>query len=60
MFIALSTQWRVGANGPVGLDYNVVFHELERKGLVGDDYDDMMASIRVIEGTALAAIHEKG
>lgn len=58
LFNRISTQWRVGAAGPVGLDYNVVFHELDRAGIAGDDYDDMMAAIRVIESTALEAIHE--
>lgn len=58
-FTRLSTQWRVGPGGPVGLDYNVVFHELDRAGLAGDDYDDMMAALRVIESTALAELHQK-
>jgi len=58
LFTTLSTQWRIGANGPTGLDYNVVFHELDRKGLAGDDYDDMMGALRVIESTALQAIHK--
>lgn len=58
LFNRVSTQWRVGANGPVGLDYNVIFHELDRKGLADDDYDDLMASIRVIESTALEEIHK--
>lgn len=59
LFTRISTQWRVGMGGPTGLDYNVVFHELDRTGLAGDDYDDMMAAIRTIESTALEALHEK-
>lgn len=59
MFTRLSTQWRIGAAGPVGLDYNVLFHELDRAGLNGDDYDDTFASIRVIEGVALDELHKK-
>ncbi|MDF4005322.1 DUF1799 domain-containing protein [Luteibacter sp. PPL552] len=59
LFTRLSTQWRVGMNGPTGLDYNVVFHELDRTGVVGDDYDEMMAAIRVIESTALEEIHQQ-
>jgi len=58
LFTHMSTQWRVGGSGPVGLDYNVIFHELDRKGLAVDDYDDMLACIRVIESTALEAIHK--
>jgi hypothetical protein len=53
LFSRLSTQWRVGAGGPVGLDYSVIFHELDRKGLPENDYDEMMNTIRVIESAAL-------
>lgn len=59
LFTQLSTQWRIGTNGPTGLDYNVLFHELDRAGVAGDAYDDMMASIRVIESTALEEIHQE-
>lgn len=59
LFAGLSTQWRAGAAGPIGLDYNVVFHELDRKSLAPDVYDDMLASIRVIESAALEILHEK-
>lgn len=59
LFTQVSTQWRTGASGPVGLDYNVVFHVLDRKALAPDDYDDMMGSIRIIEGEALRQIHKK-
>lgn len=57
MFCRISNQWRVGPNGPVALDYNVVFHELDRAGMSGETYDEMMASLRVIESTALSEIH---
>lgn len=58
LFTQLTTQWRIGFNGPTGLDYNVVFHELDRKGLAGEEYDELMAQIRVIESTALDEIHK--
>lgn len=58
-YTQVSTQWRTGSAGATGLDYNVVFHELDRKGLKPDAYDEMMASIRVIEETALQVLHEK-
>jgi Phage related hypothetical protein (DUF1799). len=45
-------------NGPTGLDYNVILHDLDRRGLSTDDYDEMMASIRVIESAALEEIHK--
>jgi hypothetical protein len=56
LYIQLQTQWRVGMAGPYGLDYNVVFHELDRKGLDGEAYDDMLAAMRVVEEVALKAL----
>lgn len=53
LFSLLSTQWRAGPSGVIGLDYNVVFHELDRKGIEGEAYDEIMGSIRVIEDVAL-------
>lgn len=58
-YTQVSTQWRTGMSGATGLDYNVIFHELDRKGLKPEDYDEMMASIRLIEETALHVLHEK-
>jgi hypothetical protein len=58
LFTRLSTQWRVGMSGVVGLDYNVVFHELDRRGLAADDYDDLMGSIRIVEEAALTHMHK--
>lgn len=58
LFQRVSTQWRVGPGGPIGLDYAVIYHELDRNGVVGDDYTDAMASIRVIEAAALDEIHK--
>jgi hypothetical protein len=54
LYLRLHTQWRVGFNGAVGLDYNVLFHELDRMGMERDAYDDLFGSIRVIEETMLS------
>jgi uncharacterized protein DUF1799 len=59
LFTTISTQWRTGAAGAIGLDYNIVFHELDRKGLSGQDYEEMMHAIRDIEEAALQVLHEK-
>jgi hypothetical protein len=59
LFNRLSSQWRIGAGGPIGLDYNVLFHELDRMNLDADAYDDLFAAVRVIEGTALDMLHKK-
>jgi hypothetical protein len=53
----MATQWRHGFSGPTGLDYNVLLHELDRRGLERDEYDDLFGSLRVIEQAALKEIH---
>lgn len=58
LFQQVSTQWRAGANGPIGLDYLVIFHELDRRALGREDYDDFMYCIRVIEDAALAEMRK--
>lgn len=44
-------------NGPTGLDFNVIHHALDRKGITGEEYDDFIADMRVIESVALRKIH---
>jgi len=56
LYVHVQTQWRVGMGGPYGLDYNVVFHELDRRDLDRETYDEMMAAMRVIEEIALKAM----
>lgn len=53
LFSRVATQWRVGAGGPIGLDYNVVYQELQREALVPERHAEVMAGIRVIEHAAL-------
>jgi hypothetical protein len=55
----MSTQWRHGFNGPTGLDYNVLLHELDRRRLEPDEYDDLFGSIRTIESEALNEMRPK-
>ena len=63
MFCALQTQWRVGASGPTGLDYNVLDRRLERyqirHGLTLDELEAFEDDIRAMEYEALAVMHEK-
>lgn len=58
LFRRFCTQWRIGAGGPVGLDYPVFTQELERVGVGGDDYEEMMAMLGIIERAALEEIHK--
>jgi hypothetical protein len=58
LFQRISTQWRAGAGGPFGLDYNVVYREIDRLALDDESQEEMMAAIRVIEAAALRAMRE--
>lgn len=53
IFSKVSTQWRVGAGGPIGLDYNVVYRELDEEEVTGEERRDAMAAIRILEAAAL-------
>jgi hypothetical protein len=55
LFSAMQTQWRTGACGPSGLDYNAIFTYMTMKNLSIDLLDD----IRVMESAALTEIHRK-
>lgn len=46
-------------NGPTGLDYNCLFHELDRMNLDRLDYDLLFNDIRVMESAALTAIQKE-
>ena len=45
--------------GPIGLDYNVLFHKMDRMNLDSEDYEQMEADIRTLETAALAEINKK-
>jgi hypothetical protein len=57
LFDRISTQWRVGMNGPIGLDYNVLLRFLDRMRLDDGDYEQMLNDISVLEQSALTEIH---
>lgn len=59
LFGALQTQWRVGMNGPIGLDYNVLYHRMDRMGLTPERYDDLEADIAAMEVAALGEIYSE-
>lgn len=56
VFIAMSTQWRIGHNGATGLDYNVLpavmgYCEIE-------DHKAVFHDIRLMEDAALSLLKE--
>ena len=59
VFMDLCTQWRMGSSGPVGLDYNVLFHKLDRMKLDPAEYERMEHSVRVMEDEALSVLWKR-
>ena len=59
VFMDLCTQWRMGSSGPVGLDYNVLFHKLDRMKLDHEEYERIEKSVRVMEDEALTVIWKR-
>lgn len=58
IFCRLSTQWRVGMNGPTSLDHLIVYKELDRIGISGEEFDEILSRLHIIENEALKQIHE--
>jgi len=58
MFRTFNRQWKYGFNGPVALDLGVFQHALDRKGITGEQYDEFIYSLTVIESAALKEIHK--
>lgn len=57
--IALSTQWRVGAAGPIGLDYNVLPAVFRLQGIHRSAWPDVFECLRVLEAEALDVMSEE-
>ena len=49
----------MGSSGPVGLDYNVLFHKLDRMKLDHEEYERIEKSVRVMEDEALTVIWKR-
>lgn len=58
VFLAMRTQWRIGMNGPTGLDYSVLPEIWRRTKVPPQDRDRVFEEIQLIEGGALAEIHK--
>jgi hypothetical protein len=57
-FIALSTQWRMGPAGPVGLDYAALPPVMRLIGLPRATWPDVFEGVRVMESEALKIMGE--
>lgn len=58
MFIALSTQWRVGYSGATGLDYAVLPGVMSLCGVPADRQSEVFEGIREMEGAALTTMRK--
>ncbi|MDV7209902.1 DUF1799 domain-containing protein [Azotobacter beijerinckii] len=59
LFEAMSTQWRVGMGGAVGLDYGVVRDVARLIGIKTKALPDTFADLRAMEAEALAVMREQ-
>ncbi len=58
VFLAMSTQWRSGFNGPTGLDYSALPEIWKRLNVPKKKRDAVFDDLRVIEAGALNEMHK--
>lgn len=58
LFARNQTQWRVGGGGPIGLDYGVLYSDLDRLGMPQKEQTTVMEVLRRIEREALELLHK--
>jgi hypothetical protein len=59
LFSAITTQWNVGMNGPVGLRYESLPFVLELHGVAREEWPEVFVQIRACESEALKIFAEK-
>ena len=59
VFVAMSTQWRIGVSGPSGLDYNALPVVMRMSGVRSVERADVFNGVQVMEDAALALIRSK-
>lgn len=58
MFLRVQTQWRVGMNGLIGLDYGAVAWLLSLYSET-DQHRELLEALQIMEGAVLAATASK-
>ena len=53
LFSSISTQWRAGMSGATGLDYNPLFHRMDRMKLTDPEYEELFSDVQTMEDEAL-------
>jgi hypothetical protein len=59
VFRDISTQWRVGPGGILGLDYNVLPMIFRLRGIGKSDRTDIFDGLQVMEYAAIESIRER-
>lgn len=59
VFVGLSTQWRTGFNGPVGLDYTALPTVFRLKAIPRKEWPDLFEDLQSMETEALKAMRKK-
>lgn len=59
VFDSMSTQWRTGAIGATGLDYNVIPLVCSSVGIKKKEIPEILQDIRVLESEALKVMIEQ-
>ena len=59
-FLKMQTQWRVGMNGPVGLDYGVFIQCAKDEGVKRSDRVWLLEDLRLLEREFMAAQRSAG
>jgi hypothetical protein len=59
LFNRISTQWRVGAGGAIGLDYNCIRDVAKFLGIKKKKLAEIFPDLQVLEGEALRVMAEE-
>lgn len=58
VFVAMSTQWRVGPNGATGLDYSPLQSVMRLMAVPRHDWPEVFDAVRIMEDAALSTIRK--
>lgn len=58
VFQAMRTQWRMGFNAPIGLDYGVLPAVMKQMAVRKKERSRVFSALRVMEREALLELHE--
>jgi hypothetical protein len=59
LFAKVNTQWRVGMNGPTGLDYCAIYPLIDKIAEDAEDWNQIFDDIQVMESEAIDVINSR-